>query len=174
MWIRYKERKPKKGYWERDCWGTLFLAAVAGGLNLGSVVQLAWAASHDRMRREAAGAAHVGDLTGTEGTSTWLIDIVAVWKNRPLGEGLGQRWGCNNKLRQSYFNCVSFIRACLKHEMTKRRNGEMTFLNNKNKWLPLFCRVHSGKLRLAFTSPKFISTSPKNFLISRIDYTVLL
>ena len=33
---------------------------------------------------------------------------------------------------------------------------------------------HSGKLGLAFTSPKFISTSPKNVLISRIDYTVLL
>ena len=33
---------------------------------------------------------------------------------------------------------------------------------------------HSGKLWLAFTSPKFISTSPQKILISRIDYTVLL
>ena len=39
------------------------------------------------MRREAAAAAHVGDLTGTEGTSTWLIDIVAVWKNRACRRG---------------------------------------------------------------------------------------
>ena len=57
-------------------------------MNLGSVVQLAWAASHDRMRREAAAAAHVGDLTGMAGTSTtWLIDIVAVWRNRASRRG---------------------------------------------------------------------------------------
>ena len=37
-----------------------------------------------------------------------------------------------------------------------------------------FMACHLGKLRLAFTNPKFISTSPKNVLISRIDYTVLL
>ena len=34
--------------------------------------------------------------------------------------------------------------------------------------------MHSGKLKLAFTSPDVISTSPKNFLTSRIDFTVLL
>ena len=33
---------------------------------------------------------------------------------------------------------------------------------------------HSGKLKLAFTSPDIISTSPKSFLTSRIDFTVLL
>ena len=33
---------------------------------------------------------------------------------------------------------------------------------------------HSGKLKLAFTSPGVISTGPKNFLTSRIDLTVLL
>ena len=32
---------------------------------------------------------------------------------------------------------------------------------------------HSGKLKLAFTSPDIISTSPKSFLTSRIDFTVL-
>ena len=47
-----QRRKPKEGYWERDCWGTLFLAAVAGELNLGRVVQLAWVASHDRWDEE--------------------------------------------------------------------------------------------------------------------------
>ena len=46
-----------------------------------------WAASHDRMRREAAAAAHVRDLTGTSGTSTWLIDIVAVWRKRASRRG---------------------------------------------------------------------------------------
>ena len=48
---------------------------------------------HDRMRREAAAAAHVGDLTGTEGTSMWLIDIVAVWKNRACRRGGGSAMG---------------------------------------------------------------------------------
>ena len=37
-----------------------------------------------------------------------------------------------------------------------------------------FTAYHSGKLKLAFTSPDVISTSPKSFLTSRIDFTVLL
>ena len=32
-----------------------------------------------------------------------------------------------------------------------------------------FTAFHSGKLKLAFTSPDVISTSPKNVLTSRID-----
>ena len=35
-----------------------------------------------------------------------------------------------------------------------------------------FPACHSGKLKLAFTSPNVISTSPKSFLTSRIDSTV--
>ena len=38
----------------------------------------------------------------------------------------------------------------------------------------IFTACHSGKLKLAFTNPKVISTSSKNFLTSRIDFTVLL
>ena len=38
----------------------------------------------------------------------------------------------------------------------------------------IFTACHSGKLKLAFTSPNGISTSPPNFLMSRIDFTVLL
>ena len=37
----------------------------------------------------------------------------------------------------------------------------------------IFTASHSGKLKLAFTSPDIISTSPKSFLTSRIDFTVL-
>ena len=49
----------------------------------------------------------------------------------------------------------------------------------KQGWLQgakkvIFTVCHSGKLKLAFTSPNVISTSPQNFLISRIDFTVLL
>ena len=38
----------------------------------------------------------------------------------------------------------------------------------------IFTACHLGKLKLEFTSPDFISTSPKSFLTSRIDFTVLL
>ena len=38
----------------------------------------------------------------------------------------------------------------------------------------IFTACHLGKLKLAFTSPDVISTSPENFLTSRIDFTVLL
>ena len=38
----------------------------------------------------------------------------------------------------------------------------------------IFTVCDSGKLELAFTSPNVISTSPKNVLMSRIDFTVLL
>ena len=37
----------------------------------------------------------------------------------------------------------------------------------------IFTPCHSGKLKLAFTRPDVISTSPKNFLTSRIDFTVV-
>jgi len=38
----------------------------------------------------------------------------------------------------------------------------------------IFTACHSGKLKLAFTSPDVISTSPKSFSSSRIDFTLLL
>ena len=38
----------------------------------------------------------------------------------------------------------------------------------------IFTACHSGKLKLAFTSPDVISTSPRHFLTSRIDFIVLL
>ena len=38
----------------------------------------------------------------------------------------------------------------------------------------IFTACHSGKLKLAFTSPNVILTSPKNVLKSRNEFTVLL
>ena len=38
----------------------------------------------------------------------------------------------------------------------------------------IFTACHLGKVKLAFTSPDFISISPKSFLMSRIYFTVLL
>ena len=37
----------------------------------------------------------------------------------------------------------------------------------------IFTACHSDRLKLAFTCPDVISTSPKNVLTSRIDFTVL-
>ena len=37
-----------------------------------------------------------------------------------------------------------------------------------------FTAYHSGKLKLAFASPDIISTSPKSFSSSGIDFTLLL
>ena len=37
----------------------------------------------------------------------------------------------------------------------------------------IFKICHWGKLKLEYTSPNIISTSPKNILMSRIDFTVL-
>ena len=49
----------------------------------------------------------------------------------------------------------------------------------KQGWLQaakkvIFTVCHSSKLKLAFTSPNVVSASPQNFLISRIEFTVLL
>ena len=38
----------------------------------------------------------------------------------------------------------------------------------------IFKACHSGKLKLEYTSSNIISTCPKNILMSRIDFTVLL
>ena len=38
----------------------------------------------------------------------------------------------------------------------------------------IFTACHWGKLKLAFASQDVISTSPKSFFTSRIDFTVLL
>ena len=38
----------------------------------------------------------------------------------------------------------------------------------------IFIACRSGKLKLACTNPDVISTSPKSFLMNRIDFTVLL
>ena len=38
----------------------------------------------------------------------------------------------------------------------------------------IFIACHLGKLKLAFTSSDIISISPKSFLMSRIDFTLLV
>ena len=43
------------------------------------------------------------------------------------------------------------------------------FLSYQDAKKIIFTTCHSGKLKLAFTSPNVISTSPKSFLTSRID-----
>ena len=48
------------------------------------------------------------------------------------------------------------------------------FLQKQGAKKIIFRACHLGKLKLAFTSPDFISTNPKSFSLSRIDFTLLL
>lgn len=57
------------------------------------------------MRREGAAAAHVGDLTGEAGT--WLIDIVAVWRNGASRRG---GWLNDGAVTKELSNEVSLTR----------------------------------------------------------------
>ena len=56
--------------------------------------------------------------------------------------------------------------------LTVHTNFKTTNIQGAKKII--FTACHSGKLKLAFTSPDIISTSPKNVLTSRIDFIVLL
>ena len=81
---------------------------------------------------------------------------------------LGPRRGLDNAMPISVIPYLS-NKVCPKIEEKKLRSG----LDQGAKKI-IFTACHSGKLKLAFTSPDVISTSPKNFLTSRIDLTVLL
>ena len=61
-------------------------------------------------------------------------------------------------------SCVSY---CTCHRFWKKikKNNKKYSSGCKNI---MFTACHSGKLKLAFTSPDIISTSPKSFLTSRI------
>ena len=52
-------------------------------------------------------------------------------------------------------------------------NENFSIVSSQGAKKIIFTACHSGKLKLAFTSPDVISTSPKNFLTSRIDFTFL-
>ena len=57
--------------------------------------------------------------------------------------------------------------------MSRSVRYKMVFYDQGAKKI-IFTACHLGKLKLTFTSPDVISTSPKSFLKSRIDLTVLL
>ena len=57
--------------------------------------------------------------------------------------------------------------------LPERKIKELFFLCQGAKEI-IFTTCHSGKLKLAFTSPDVIKTSLKNYSTSRIDFTVLL
>ena len=66
--------------------------------------------------------------------------------------------------------------ACIpkygKHQLYDKLTEELEPIQGAKKII--FTACHLGKLKLAFTSPDVISTSPKIFFTSRIDFTVLL
>ena len=49
-----------------------------------------------------------------------------------------------------------------------RRGFTVEFKMNQDAKKVTFTACHSGKLKLTFTSPNIISTSPKNVLMSRL------
>ena len=55
--------------------------------------------------------------------------------------------------------------------LKKRHPGKLHFQGAKKV---ILAACHSGKLKLTFTSPNIISTSPKRVLTGTIDFTVLL
>ena len=69
-----------------------------------------------------------------------------------------------NLISITWKNLGSYMRVLLQHLLCIRLNRV------QRKWFS----CHSGKLKLAYTSPNVISTSPENILMSRIDFTVLL
>ena len=57
------------------------------------------------------------------------------------------------------------------------KSTKLTYLkraHNRGAKKIIFTACHLGRMKLAFTSPDVISTSPKNILTSRIDFIVLL
>ena len=62
--------------------------------------------------------------------------------------------------------------ACLVQLIWKKIKGVNQRFNAAKKVISTDC--YSGKLKLTFTSPNIISTGPKNVLMSRIDFIVLL
>ena len=65
------------------------------------------------------------------------------------------------------------IPAMSKNEDKKKKEKNQGDPGQGAKKISFIAR-HSGKLKLASTSPDVILTSPKSFLTSRIDLTVLL
>ena len=70
----------------------------------------------------------------------------------------------NNVLASVHYYLVSVL-STLAYKQVSNKQGAKKII---------FTACHSGKLKLAFTSPDVISTSPQNFLTSRIDFIVLL
>ena len=72
---------------------------------------------------------------------------------------------CTNSLRKQQTFCDALTGFLHEKIMMSEKQGPKKII---------FTACHSGKLKLAFTSPNVISTSRKSFLVNRIDFTVLL
>jgi len=88
---------------------------------------------------------------------------------------------CQSGLREISGNTLSLFGAqnkgmgtTLQTSLTRVRFCLPAVVTSQGAKKIIFTACHLGKLKVAFTSPDFISTSPKNFLTSRIDVTGLL
>ena len=66
---------------------------------------------------------------------------------------------------------IIILLGCQKATLKKVEIGALNSKQGAKK--VIFKACHSGKLKLAYTSPNVVSTSPQNVFMSRIDFTVL-
>ena len=76
----------------------------------------------------------------------------------------------SSKKRSSHASLLSLVRQLI----IIMRRYYTTLLPRQRAKKIIFTACPLGKLKLAVTSPNVISASPKSFLTSRIDFTVLL
>ena len=73
---------------------------------------------------------------------------------------------CIWELFNSIYNFMLWKAACSWEDSTTRKMH--WYVLNQGAKKVIFTTCHSGKLKLTFTSPNIISTSPKNVLTSRL------
>ena len=99
-------------------------------------------------------------------------------------------YGCQNGSNKPFPNLSHYLLSLSKVNLNSKNNGPILLFKTMQQLAKgdishvivdkqgakkiIFTACHSGKLNLTFTSPDVISTSPKSFLRSRIDLTVLL
>ena len=88
-------------------------------------------------------------------------------------KAIGLDWQNNNFANVSRFFCTLFLDII---SWLQCKNAYFHVLSRTGQGAKkvIFTACQSGKLKLAFTSPNIISTSPQNFLMNRIDFTLLL
>ena len=117
------------------------------------------------------------DLIYITDTMTWsrpaVHNMIPLPRSLHSATTIGKRFvTCHVQLLFIYLaKAVCLVRNTFSHGVPVSKSG---LIHQQGATEVIFTACHSGKLRLVYTSPNVILTSPKNFLMSRIDFTVLL